>query len=160
MKKPLQNFWPFLAFLTLGMHEIPKNLNIIIVGGTLSQYSHRNNLWTILANNSHCEIWVLPSLLVFSCLIRLKHSVLLPPPAACRQKLSFTRASQTLSSKHKDILLHLWNAINPYLVTFPPHLMEICSYLTQLHKEISEKPTWMVTIPDPNIYKYVCQRYF
>ena len=54
MKKPLQNFWPFLAFLTLGMHEIPKNLNIIIVGGTLSQYSHRNNLWTILANNSHC----------------------------------------------------------------------------------------------------------
>ena len=55
MKKPLQNFNLFLAFLALGMNEIPKNLNIIIVGGTLSQYSHRNNLWTILAHNSHCD---------------------------------------------------------------------------------------------------------
>ena len=28
--------------------------NIIIIRAILSQYSHRNNLWTILAQNSHC----------------------------------------------------------------------------------------------------------
>ena len=39
----------------LNMHKFLKNLKIIIIGGILSQYSHRNNLWTILAHNSHCD---------------------------------------------------------------------------------------------------------
>ena len=38
----------------LNMHKFLKNLKIIIIGGILSQCSHRNNLWTILAHNSHC----------------------------------------------------------------------------------------------------------
>ena len=45
----------YLAFLTSDMHKILKNLNIIIITGILSQYSYRNNLWTILAHNSHCS---------------------------------------------------------------------------------------------------------
>ena len=48
------DLWTQIFFLALDMHKILKNLKIIIIGGILSQYSHRNNLWTILANNSHC----------------------------------------------------------------------------------------------------------
>ena len=54
LKNLCSNFDLYLAFLALDMVRMLKYLQISIFGAFLSWFNHRNNLWTILAHNSHC----------------------------------------------------------------------------------------------------------